>query len=81
MLQVSCQMLGNVLMNKIVLPLVKCMFCWKGDEQHKNESVLFQGFFFLIFKIIVETDLVEKKTLGLIHVLNIVFEMIYTTIL
>lgn len=61
---------------------VKCMFCWKGDEQHKNESVLFQGFFFfLIFKIIVETDLVEKETLGLIHVLNIVFEMIYTTIL
>lgn len=38
-------------------------------------------FFFLIFKIIVETDLVEKETLGLIHVLNIVFEMIYTTIL
>lgn len=40
-----------------------------------------RDFFFLIFKIIVETDLVEKETLGLIHVLNIVFEMIYTTIL
>lgn len=46
MLQVSHQKLGNVLMNKIVLPLVKFMCCWKGDEQHKDESVLFQGFFF-----------------------------------
>ena len=60
MFQVSCKGLGNILVNKIVLGLVKLMFCWKGGG-HRSMNQYSSWEYFLIFIVTMETTAPSRK--------------------